>query len=65
MVKLKQASPELLNGLPEEDQIAIKKLVSDCVEGSISEINEYGIELEFSDSSGNVRWILVSPKDIE
>lgn len=63
-VRLLRAAPELLNGLPREDQKAIewaKKEAKLLLVGH----DDYGnIELEFADPGGTRHWIFVHPADV-
>lgn len=63
-VKLLRAAPELLKGLPEEDQNAIRWAARE-VNMTFVGGDDYGnVELEFSDPSGCRHWIFVQPTDV-
>lgn len=64
VVKLLNASEDLLRGLPSSDQSAIQDQVNKTM--TIQGFNEHGhIELEFTDANGDMHFIWVEPKDIE
>ena len=60
-VVLSEAPAVLLNGLPEEDQIAIKAQVGKKLK--LNEFDAFGnAELEFIDQAGVIHFIWVEPK---
>jgi hypothetical protein len=63
MVVLERLPPGLLNGLPEEDQIAISEMVEKPV--LLAGYDDVGrAELEFSDRNGHSHSIFVDPSFI-
>lgn len=64
-VRLLSAPPDLLSGLPLEDQKAIKWAASDIIKLKFIGADDYGnAELEFRDPGGCMHWIFVKPTDI-
>jgi hypothetical protein len=60
LVVLTDVPPGLLDGLPEEDQKAIREVVGKPVR--LNEYREDGrAELEFTDDGGGIHFIYVSP----
>ena len=63
MVVLTAITPGMLNDLPEDDQQAIKEIVSKPV--LLNEYDDDGrAELEFRDSNGDIHYLYVSPEFI-
>lgn len=63
-VKLLRAPPDLLRGLPAEDQEAIKWAANE-VNMRLVGADDYGnVELEFKDPAGTRHWIFVRPTDV-
>jgi hypothetical protein len=63
-VKLLRAAPELLRGLPDEDQQAIKWAANE-VDMRMVGADDYGnVELEFKAPDGARHWIFVRPADV-
>ncbi|MBZ5521673.1 MAG: hypothetical protein LAP21_05380 [Acidobacteriia bacterium] len=63
-VVLKKLPPGLLDGLPDEDQKAIAKIVGKSV--LLLQYDDIGrAELEFTDSAGVIHFIYVEPEFIE
>lgn len=63
-VRLLRAPPELLSGLPEEDQQAIRWAAKEATL-TLTGHDGYGnIELEFSDPAGVIHFIYVPPSHV-
>ncbi len=63
-VRLLRAAPELLRGLPREDQEAIRWAARE-VKMRLVGSDDYGnLELEFKDPAGTRHWIFVQPTDV-
>lgn len=63
-VRLLHARPELLRGLPEDDQEAIL-WATEGVNMLLVGTDDFGnVELEFDDPEGDTHWIFVRPGDV-
>ena len=63
-VQLIKIPSKLLDGLPEEDQQAIRESARYCMQ--LNEYDEYGrAELEFRDRAGTIQFIWVKPSFIK
>lgn len=64
-VKLVSAPKELLDGLPESDQAAIKQYVGKHVEIESLSSEYREIELTLTDGEDHTRYIWVAPENVE
>lgn len=63
-VRLLRAGPELLRGLPEDDQEAIQRATKEVDMLMVGSDDFGNVELEFDDSEGDTHWIFVRPTDV-
>lgn len=63
-VRLLRASPELLQGLPAEDQAAIKWAAKEVSMRMVGADGYGNVELEFKDPAGTRHFIFVRPADV-
>lgn len=63
-VRLLRAAPELLNGLPDRDKVAIEWATRETELVLVGEDDYGNVELEFADPGGRRHWIFVRPTDV-
>jgi hypothetical protein len=64
-VRLVRADPNLLHGLPREDQRAIEWVRKEGELQFVGRDHSTGnLELEFTDPGGTMHWIHVNPQDV-